>query len=110
MLAHRRPRSASEIAERFPKIQRRVGGYNLDALVDHANGRINNMAHLLVGSEGTLAFTTSGRAEAVAACIGRNKAPWACATSAAFYAAAMDAAQHLVKLRPIAVELVDRHA
>ena len=49
-------READEIAERFPKVQRRVGGYNLDALVPR-NAR-NNMAHLLVGSEGTLAFTT----------------------------------------------------
>src|ERR1043166_8166680 len=49
-------REAAEIAERFPKVQRRVGGYNLDALVP--SNTPNNMAHLLVGSEGTLAFTT----------------------------------------------------
>src|SRR6266700_1453822 len=49
-------REAAEIAERFPKVQRRVGGYNLDALVPR--NAPNNMAHLLVGSEGTLAFTT----------------------------------------------------
>src|ERR1043165_1317050 len=43
-------REAAEIADKFPKVQRRVGGYNLDALVPrHAP---NNMAHLLVGSEG----------------------------------------------------------
>src|SRR4051795_23180 len=49
-------REAVEISERFPKVQRRVGGYNLDALVPR--NAPNNMAHLLVGSEGTLAFTT----------------------------------------------------
>ena len=49
-------REAAEISKRFPKVQRRVGGYNLDALTPR-NAR-NNMAHLLVGSEGTLAFTT----------------------------------------------------
>jgi FAD/FMN-containing dehydrogenase len=49
-------REAAEIATRFPKVQRRVGGYNLDALVPR--NAPNNMAHLLVGSEGTLAFTT----------------------------------------------------
>ena len=49
-------REAGEIAERFPKVQRRVGGYNLDALVPR--NAANNLAHLLVGSEGTLAFTT----------------------------------------------------
>src|SRR3954469_19627507 len=49
-------RESAEIAERFPKVQRRVGGYNLDALVPR--NAPNNLAHLLVGSEGTLAFTT----------------------------------------------------
>src|ERR1700682_1151267 len=49
-------REALEIAEKFPKVQRRVGGYNLDALVPR--NAPNNIAHLLVGSEGTLAFTT----------------------------------------------------
>src|SRR3978361_21108 len=49
-------REAAEIAGKFPKVQRRVGGYNLDALVPR--NASNNMAHLLVGSEGTLAFTT----------------------------------------------------
>src|ERR1700710_269309 len=49
-------REAAEIAERFPKVHRRVGGYNLDAL--GPRNTTNNMAHLLVGSEGTLAFTT----------------------------------------------------
>src|SRR3982075_1460488 len=43
-------REAIEIAEKFPKVQRRVGGYNLDALVPR--NAANNMAHLLVGSEG----------------------------------------------------------
>ncbi len=46
-------REAAEIADKFPKVQRRVGGYNLDALVPR--NAANNMAHLLVGSEGTLA-------------------------------------------------------
>src|SRR5258708_38415108 len=49
-------REAAESADRFPPVQRRVGGYNLDALVPR--NAPNNMAHLLVGSEGTLAFTT----------------------------------------------------
>ncbi|RYX89109.1 MAG: FAD-binding oxidoreductase, partial [Bradyrhizobiaceae bacterium] len=49
-------REAEEIATRFPQVQRRVGGYNLDALVPRNTA--NNLAHLLVGSEGTLAFTT----------------------------------------------------
>lgn len=95
-------READEIAARFPKVQRRVGGYNLDALTPR-NAR-NNMAHLLVGSEGTLAFTT--KVELKLWPVIRNKALGVCHFGS-FYKA-MDAAQHLVKLKPIAVELVDR--
>src|SRR3954470_17752904 len=95
-------READEIAARFPKVQRRVGGYNLDALTPR-NAR-NNMAHLLVGSEGTLAFTT--KVELKLWPVIRNKVLGVCHFGS-FYEA-MDAAQHLVKLRPIAVELVDR--
>jgi len=40
-------READEIDRRFPKLLRRVGGYNID-MVDTGH----NMAHLLVGSEG----------------------------------------------------------
>ena len=50
-------REASEVAARFPKVQRRVGGYNLDALTPGRNDI--NLAHILVGSEGTLAFSTA---------------------------------------------------
>jgi len=95
-------REAGEIAERFPKVQRRVGGYNLDALVPR--NAPNNMAHLLVGSEGTLALTT--RIELRLWPVIRNRTVGVCHFGS-FYEA-MDAAQHLVKLRPIAVELVDR--
>ncbi|WP_050403639.1 FAD-binding and (Fe-S)-binding domain-containing protein [Bradyrhizobium embrapense] len=95
-------REAAEIADKFPKVQRRVGGYNLDALVPR--NAPNNMAHLLIGSEGTLAFTT--QVELKLWPVIRNKALGVCHFGS-FYEA-MDAAQHLVKLRPIAVELVDR--
>ncbi len=95
-------REAAEISEKFPKVQRRVGGYNLDALVPRNTP--NNLAHLLVGSEGTLAFTT--QVELKLWPVIRNKVLGVCHFGS-FYEA-MDAAQHLVKLRPIAVELVDR--
>src|SRR6516164_7435879 len=95
-------READEISERFPKVQRRVGGYNLDALVPR--NAPNNMAHLLVGSEGTLALTTG--VELKLWPVIRNKVLGVCHFGG-FYES-MDAAQHLVKLRPIAVELVDR--
>src|SRR3954449_3241348 len=95
-------REAAEVAARFPKVQRRVGGYNLDALTP--NGPTNNMAHVLVGSEGTLAFTT--QVELKLWPVIRNKVLGVCHFGS-FYEA-MDAAQHLVTLKPIAVELVDR--
>ncbi|MGJ5078314.1 FAD-binding and (Fe-S)-binding domain-containing protein [Bradyrhizobium sp. HKCCYLS3013] len=95
-------REAAEIADKFPKVQRRVGGYNLDALTPR--NAANNMAHLLVGSEGTLAFST--RIELKLWPLIRTKVLGVCHFGS-FYQA-MDAAQHLVKLKPIAVELVDR--
>jgi FAD/FMN-containing dehydrogenase/Fe-S oxidoreductase len=47
---------AEEIERRYPKILRRVGGYNLDRFISSARqaGGLN-LAHLIVGSEGTLA-------------------------------------------------------
>jgi hypothetical protein len=50
-------READEIAARFPKVQRRVGGYNIDALVP-VNKPLK-LADILVGSEGTLAVSRS---------------------------------------------------
>jgi FAD/FMN-containing dehydrogenase/Fe-S oxidoreductase len=50
---------AEEVDRRFPKILRRVGGYNLDAFVG-GRGPFN-LAQLLVGSEGTLALTLEAR-------------------------------------------------
>ncbi|HEX5778510.1 MAG TPA: FAD-linked oxidase C-terminal domain-containing protein, partial [Xanthobacteraceae bacterium] len=95
-------REATEVEARFPKVQRRVGGYNLDALTPGKNDL--NLAHILVGSEGTLAFTTKAELK-LWPVLGR-RAVGACHFGS-FYEA-MNAAQHLVKLGPIAVELVDR--
>ena len=94
-------READEIAARFPKLTRRVGGYNIDALAP--NGAVNNLAHLLVGSEGTLALST--RIELALSPIPRAKAMGVCHFPA--FRAAMEAAQHIVALDPTAVELID---
>jgi FAD/FMN-containing dehydrogenase/Fe-S oxidoreductase len=93
---------AEEIEVRFPKVQRRVGGYNLDALLPGRNDL--NLAHILVGSEGTLGFFT--RIELKLAPILGSRAVGAVHFGSFF--AAMQAAQHIVKLGPIAVELIDR--
>jgi FAD/FMN-containing dehydrogenase/Fe-S oxidoreductase len=94
-------READEVAARFPKVQRRVGGYNLDALLPNAVS--NNLAHILVGSEGTLAYSTAIELK-LWPVLGK-RALGVCHFGS--FHEAMDAAQHLVQLRPIAVELVD---
>ncbi len=95
-------READEVAARFPKVQRRVGGYNLDALVPGKNDI--NLAHVLVGSEGTLGFSTRIELK-LSPLLGRRAVG---AVHFGSFREAMDAAQHIVHLLPIAVELIDR--
>ena len=94
-------REAVEIDARFPKVMRRVGGYNIDALVPSETP--NNLAHLLVGSEGTLTYYTAIELKL-----------WPLVTQKVLgvchfptFHQAMDAAQHLVTLSPQGIELVD---
>ena len=96
---------APEIAARFPKVLRRVGGYNIDALTPAAaaEGR-DNPARLLVGSEGTLAF--SAAIELILHPIKPRKVVGICQFPS--FRAAMEATRHIVALDPEAVELVDR--
>ncbi|MGB3245728.1 MAG: FAD-linked oxidase C-terminal domain-containing protein [Sulfitobacter sp.] len=94
-------REAEEIDARFPKVMRRVGGYNIDALVPAKAP--NNLAHLLVGSEGTLAYSTA--IELKLSPLIAQKVLGVCHFPT--FRQAMDAAQHLVTLQPQGVELVD---
>jgi len=96
---------AEEIAARFPRQLRRVGGYGIEALTPAARaaGR-DNLARLLVGSEGTLAFSTG--LELMLHPIKPRKMLGICQFPT--FRAAMEAARHLVTLDPEAVELVDR--
>jgi FAD/FMN-containing dehydrogenase/Fe-S oxidoreductase len=96
---------AEEIAARFPRQLRRVGGYNIDALTPAAavSGR-NNLARLLVGSEGTLAF--SATIELTLQPIKPRKVLGICQFPT--FRKAMEASRHIVALDPEAVELVDR--
>ncbi|HEX3645649.1 MAG TPA: FAD-linked oxidase C-terminal domain-containing protein [Vicinamibacterales bacterium] len=55
---------ADEIDRRFPKVLRRVGGYNLDQFVDRA--KPFNLAKLIVGSEGTLGLVVAAKIHLVA--------------------------------------------
>ena len=107
---------ASEIDAHWPKVLRRVAGYNLDIFRNQnerpytADGSVN-LAHLLIGSEGTLALTRS-------LTLRLSELPRAKVLGVVnfptFYQA-MDSAQHIVKLgrgmavgQLSAVELVDR--
>lgn len=98
-------REAEEIAAKFPRQLRRVGGYNLDALTPdaRANGRAS-LARLLVGSEGTLAF--SAALDLRLWPIKPRKVLGICQFPS--FRRAMEASRHLVTLNPEAVELVDR--
>ena len=122
-------REAAEIVARFPRVLRRVGGYNLDALVppdiasppgpegpmpgvafavpsvarDARGEASHNLAHLLVGSEGTLAFSTA--IELALAPLPRDKVLGVCHFPS--FRQAMTATRHLVALGPHSVELVD---
>jgi FAD/FMN-containing dehydrogenase/Fe-S oxidoreductase len=101
-------RHAPEIDRRFPKVLRRVGGYNLDEFVDLS--RPVDLTKILVGSEGTLGFI-------VEATIGLVPLPAAKAVLTIEFDELLDAlgATPLVlRHRPSAVEVMDdfilRHA
>jgi FAD/FMN-containing dehydrogenase/Fe-S oxidoreductase len=102
-------RHRADIEERWPKLARRVAGYNLDIFQNQSerpytgDGSVN-LAHLLIGAEGTLAYTRS-------LTLKLSELPRARALGVVnfpTFRAAMEAAQHLAKLGPTAVELVDR--
>ena len=98
-----------DIEAHFPKVLRRVAGYNLDIFhpqseLPYTHDGSVNLAHLLVGSEGTLAYFKSLKLQL--APLPKHKV-LGIVNFASFYKA-MDSAQHIVKLGPTAVELVDR--
>jgi FAD/FMN-containing dehydrogenase/Fe-S oxidoreductase len=108
-------REAEEIEHRVPKLLRRVGGYNLDMILaprsthppSQGEGRGGggfNMADLLVGSEGTLAW--SRRIHLDLSPLPKHKTLGVCHFPT-FYKA-MEAPRRIVELKPVAVELVDR--
>ena len=56
-------RHADEIEHRFPKVLRRVGGYNLDAFVDPSLPV--DLTRIMIGSEGTLGFIVDAKIKLV---------------------------------------------
>ncbi|MFL2555177.1 MAG: FAD-binding and (Fe-S)-binding domain-containing protein [Candidatus Rariloculaceae bacterium] len=93
-------RNADEIARRYPRVARNVAGYNINRL-----GLENpNLADLLVGSEGTLAWFR--RIQLKLQPIPEHKVLGICHFPT--FAAAMESAQHIVGLNPSATELIDQ--
>jgi FAD/FMN-containing dehydrogenase/Fe-S oxidoreductase len=93
-------REQDEIAARFPNVLRRVAGYNLD----HLGPPHENSAHLLVGSEGTLAWFE--RLHLKLSPLPAHRVLGVCHFPK--FRTAMELTQQIVKLGPSAVELVDR--
>jgi FAD/FMN-containing dehydrogenase/Fe-S oxidoreductase len=102
-----------EITANWPKVMRRVGGYNLDIFNNQSekpytsDGSVN-LAHLMIGSEGTLGITQS-------LTLKLSEFPTTKVLGVVNFTSfhkAMDSAQHIVKLGSdgllTAVELVDR--
>ena len=97
-------REVDEIERRFPKVLRRVGGYNIDTIDGDGSHGGHNMARLLVGSEGTLAFFNEIELELQP--IPAHRVLGICHFPS-FYSA-MASTRRIVDLGPSAVELVDR--
>ena len=94
-------RERDEIAARIPKLLRRVGGYNIDSISPAGH----NMAHMLVGSEGTLGFFTE-------LSLDLQPLPAHTVLGICHFPTlhdAMAATPHIVALDPSAVELADHN-
>ncbi|HET6780522.1 MAG TPA: FAD-linked oxidase C-terminal domain-containing protein, partial [bacterium] len=89
-----------EIDRRFPKILRRVSGYNLDALLADPT----DLRKLIVGSEGTLGIVTEMKVRLV-------PRPHHSVLNVVHFAdlfEALEATQIILQFNPSAVELIDR--
>ena len=98
---------SGEIERRFPKILRRVGGYNLDAFVPASSGEATgfNLARLLVGSEGTLGVTVEAKLRLVP--LPRARAT--CVVQFSDLLDALAATPAILRHAPSAVEVVDKY-
>jgi len=92
--------TAAEVKSRYPNIQRRVSGYNLD---DLEGGGPCNMARFVVGSEGTLLTIT----EAKLALVPNPAYKRLAVLHFNSVAESMEATVAVLELAPAAVELID---
>src|SRR5262247_3976147 len=89
-----------EIDRRFPKIMRRVSGYNLDEFV--RNGKFN-LVKLVVGSEGTLATVHQAKVRIEP----RPPATALCVVHFADIVESIRASEIILPFKPAAIELID---
>jgi FAD/FMN-containing dehydrogenase len=90
-----------EIKERFPKVMRRVGGYNLDEFVYTDQW---NLSKLVCGSEGTLATTVDLKLNLVN--LPKHKS--VCVVHFSELLEAISAVQTMLTFNPSAVEILDK--
>lgn len=89
-----------EIKSRYPKVMRRVSGYALDALLDENR---QNLAHLIVGSEGTLGLVLEATIKLV-------PVPGATALCVVHFDDLIESLRHvpaMLEHNPSAIELLD---
>ena len=94
-------RNRAEVVARYPKIMRRVSGYNLDRFLDDG---LLNMAQMVVGSEGTLCIVT----EAMVNLVLRPKVTALAVVHFDDLAQACEATPAILEHQPSAVELVGK--
>ena len=108
----------AEIRKRYPRLLRRVAGYNLDEFVPNSGSkevtpyrrdgcdenRPFSLTKILVGSEGTLATT----AEAIINLVPIPKLTALCVVHFESLVTSMEAMQPILECNPTAVELIDK--
>lgn len=93
---------AEEVERRYPKVLRRVGGYNLDEFI--RPGRPFNMAKMIVGSEGTLGVVLEAKLNLVPL----PKAKSVLAVQFHDLLDALAATPVILRHQPSAIEVMDR--
>ena len=93
---------SSEIEERFPRVMRRVSGYNLDEFINPA--QVFDLSKIVVGSEGTLCVVVEAKLNLVE--LPRQTAVVACHFKG--IVESMEGTVESLKTSPAAIEMVDK--
>ncbi len=93
---------SEEIEKRFPKIPRRVSGYNLDELIKPGPF---NICKLIVGSEGSLGIVTEMKLRIVP----KPHITGLCIVHFHDMLEAMNSIQEMLKFHPLSLEMMDHH-